>query len=180
MRIVTHLHGHTPAPVHPLAHREIVFAYEDLGAGGTPLHRIDCASSIAHDGLQLAGRGEETADAVLGAGGEDGAVGVPGDRGDGLFGGLDALVGDAGGAGGEGERGGGGGGGGEGQKVPKPDEAVCRACGQEVYVFGIPGDVGNDVSVFCPYPDFILRGAGAGVGTGVDFGAGTRSTGLVG
>lgn len=102
MCVVARFHGHTAAPVHPFTHGEIVFADENLGAGGTPFHGVDGAAAVAHDGLQLAGRGEEAADTVLGAGGEDGAVGVPGDGGDCFFGGFDAFVGDAGRAGGEG------------------------------------------------------------------------------
>lgn len=102
MCVVTRFHRHTAAPVHPFTHGEIVFAHEDLGAGGTPFHSVDGAAAVAHDSLQLARGGEEAADTVLGAGGEDGAVGVPGDRGDGLFGGFNAFVGDAGRAGGEG------------------------------------------------------------------------------
>lgn len=182
MGIVTHLHGHAPAPIHPLAHCKIVFAYENLGSRGTPLHGIDGASSVAHDGLELAGGGEETADTVLGAGGEDGAVGVPGDRGDGFFGGFDALVGDAGGAGGEGEGGArrGGGGGGR-QEIPEPDKPIGRASGQEVDVFRVPRDVGDDVSVFCPHADFICSLGVFAVNVFIFlFGAGIRSTGLVG
>lgn len=188
MCVVTHLHRHTAAPVHPFTYRKVVFADEDLGAGGTPFHGVDGAAAVAHDGLQLAGRGEEAADAVLGAGGEDGAVGVPGDGGDGLFGGFDPFVGDAGGAGGEGEGWRGGGAGSRrrrGQEIPKADKAIGRACGQEIDVFGVPGDVGNDVAVFCPYPDFIppshcrtdpiLQFDDVFI-----FGAGTGSTGFIG
>lgn len=193
MCIETHFHRHTAAPVHPFTHGKVVFADEDLGAGGTPFHGVDGAAAVAHDCLQLAGRGEEAADTVLGAGGEDGAVGVPGDRGDGFFGGFDPFVGDAGRAGGEGERGAGvgvgtgaRGGRGGGQEIPKADKAIGRAGSQEIDVFRVPSDVGNDVAVFCPYADFIpafhcrsdpILQFGVFI---FIFGAGTRSTGFIG
>lgn len=76
------------------------------------------------------------------------------------------------------------GGGGRGQEIPKADKAIGRAGGQEIDVFGVPSDVGNDVAVFCPYPDFIppfhcrpdpILQFGVFI-----FGAGTGSTGFIG